>query len=215
MLTSFSVHHIAAQAIRGFYFAPLHKFLHFFLLLLGDMDGWERCNRSFYMLLLSEEDSLFDCGLDSLQTKIMGQQPFDRTVVQNHFQPKPKPFHLPLEGKVSCVSVSKSHAAVVVGSDQTVLTWGRGRDGALGLDEHLVLNFDPPSPLRVTSMNCKVSQVTCGIDFTLFLTSDGQVYSCGSGKMGKLGHGDETDRLLPTLVSYSFKSSHFLIGILQ
>ena len=39
-------------------------------------------------------------------------------------------------------------------------------------------------------------QVTLNKYHTVFLTDDGQVYSCGHGLGGRLGHGDELTRLV-------------------
>ena len=54
-----------------------------------------------------------------------------------------------------------------------------------------------------------MKQVTCGSAFTLMLTSEGKVFSCGSGALGKLGHGDEMDKSLPTLVGIRYASFLF------
>jgi len=42
--------------------------------------------------------------------------------------------------------------------------------------------------------------VACGNNHTLVLTIAGSVWSCGEGGSGRLGHGDESDQLLLTLV---------------
>ncbi|OQR95198.1 hypothetical protein THRCLA_07992, partial [Thraustotheca clavata] len=46
--------------------------------------------------------------------------------------------------------------------------------------------------------NCTV--VACGWDHSLAITRDGDVYSWGSGSNGKLGHGDEENRGIPTKI---------------
>lgn len=159
--------------------------------------GWERTDGFFYMLLQSEDDNPSEVGLNSAFAKMSKTNLSEKSVIENNFHFKPTP----VSGSVTCMSMSSSHAAVVVSNNKSVSTWGHGKDGALGLEEHLISNFDPPSPTPVTSINCQVKEVSCGADFTLMLTTEGRVYSCGSGAMGKLGHGDETDRPLPTLVS--------------
>lgn len=46
----------------------------------------------------------------------------------------------------------------------------------------------------------QICQVACGEDFTVFLTLDGGVFTCGSGRYGQLGHGDNKDEMLPRKV---------------
>lgn len=163
---------------------------------LGDKLGLERTDGLFYMLFQSEDDDPSEVGLNAVFAKMSKANLSDKTVIENNFRFKPAP----VSRSVTCMSMSHSHAAVVVSNSKSVSTWGHGEDGALGLEEHLISNFDPPSPTPVTSIDCQVKEVSCGADFTLMLTTEGRVYSCGSGALGKLGHGDETDRPLPTLV---------------
>lgn len=168
------------------------------LSILGDKLGQEREHGIFYMLLQSEDDTPSEVGLNSVFCKMSKTNFSEKRVIENNFRFKP----VPISGSVTCMSMSSGHAAVVNDDNKGVSTWGRGEDGVLGLEEHLISNFDPPSPTPVTSINCQVKEVCCGAEFTLILTNEGQVYSCGSGALGKLGHGDETDRPLPSLVGY-------------
>lgn len=168
------------------------------LSVLGDKLGQERAYGMFYMLLQSEDDIPSEVGLNSVFCKVSNVNDSEERVIENNFRFRPAP----VSGRVTCMSMSSGHAAVVNDDNKSVSTWGRGEDGALGLEEHLISNFDPPSPVPVTSINCQVKEVCCGAEFTLMLTNEGQVYSCGSGALGKLGHGDEIDRPLPSLVGY-------------
>lgn len=43
-------------------------------------------------------------------------------------------------------------------------------------------------------------QVAAGLNFTVFLTRQGQVYTCGSNTHGQLGHGDTLDRPTPKII---------------
>lgn len=43
-------------------------------------------------------------------------------------------------------------------------------------------------------------QVATGLSFTAILTTEGQVYTCGSNTHGQLGHGDTVDRPTPRVV---------------
>ena len=150
-------------------------------------------------MILQTEGSVLDIGLHSVFDKLSTTTTSETVVVENNFHLKPTA----VWGQVPFVSMSSSHAAIVVTAtpgDSSVATWGHGEDGALGLEQYLTTDFDPSTPTLVTSINCQVKQVACGADFTLMLTTEGKVYSCGSGAFGKLGHGDEKDKRLPTLV---------------
>lgn len=43
-------------------------------------------------------------------------------------------------------------------------------------------------------------QVAAGLNFTVFLTRQGYVYTCGANTHGQLGHGDTQDRPTPKMV---------------
>lgn len=110
-----------------------------------------------------------------------------------------------------------------------VFSWGRDANGRLGLDEDDTLtpvnNAAAPlrkspnkSPKQAKSGNqfrpvpisalqhVTVTQVTCGWNHSMALTSAGEVYAWGNGSDGKLGLGDELDRGTPTLVIDSDRS---------
>jgi len=65
----------------------------------------------------------------------------------------------------------------------------------------LVHAFSIQSPRRIESLTgSPVASVALSDHHSLALTSAGQVYSWGNGASGRLGHGDEATRLVPTPV---------------
>lgn len=48
--------------------------------------------------------------------------------------------------------------------------------------------------------------ITCGEDFTVFLTLDGGVFTCGVSEYGQTGHGTKNDELVPRKVSPNLHS---------
>jgi alpha-tubulin suppressor-like RCC1 family protein len=88
------------------------------------------------------------------------------------------------------------HSAAIL-ADGTLLTWGWGGSfwygaGALGHGG----SEASETPLRVdkfTDEGLAVTQVACGTQHTLVLTSDGGLYSTGKGAFGLLGRGDTHD----------------------
>lgn len=70
-----------------------------------------------------------------------------------------------------------------------VYVWGNNRFGQLGLGEKYkgqVLELP-----KFCSFNLTISSVSCGSDFTAFITLKGHIYSMGSNSNGALGIGGE------------------------
>ncbi|CAH2105537.1 unnamed protein product [Euphydryas editha] len=96
-------------------------------------------------------------------------------------------------------------AMIACGSNHTfalsksgaVFGWGRNMYGQLGLQD--VEDRCYPTHLK-TLRNVKVCHISCGEDFTAFLTLDGGVFTCGSGLHGQTGHGTTKDELVPRKV---------------
>lgn len=157
----------------------------------GDQFGWERNYGLFYMLL-QNEDRVSEVGLMSASEKMCKTTASQRVVVQRSFQLQPSQ----IAEQVISVDMSCSHAVALEGEKHMVSTWGHVDSGALGLTQQ---DISIPTPLA--SINCQIKQVACGAEFTLMLTVEGEVFSWGKGAFGKLGHGDEEDRQLPTLIT--------------
>ncbi|XP_065221289.1 probable E3 ubiquitin-protein ligase HERC4 isoform X2 [Planococcus citri] len=78
-----------------------------------------------------------------------------------------------------------------------VYGWGKNSFGQLGLNN--LKNHNVPSQLR-TLRSVKIKYISCGEDFSVFLTQDGGVFTCGAGMYGQLGHGAFTNEVLPRKV---------------
>ncbi|VFV28351.1 secretion-regulating guanine [Lynx pardinus] len=75
------------------------------------------------------------------------------------------------------------HSAIVT-DEGGLFVCGLNKDGQLGLGHtEDVLYFTTCRSL----LGCPVQQVACGWDFTIILTGNGQVLSCGSNSFGQLG----------------------------
>ena len=81
-----------------------------------------------------------------------------------------------------------------------VLTWGTGTKGQLGLGK--IITFAPNPTLIPRFRNVPITQIAVGIDHVLAISSTGVLYSWGSGRNGKLGHGDYENRFFPAIVRY-------------
>ena len=88
------------------------------------------------------------------------------------------------------------HCACTVQEGQG-LTWGSGLYGQLG-------HFSTSNecfPRKVEHLQDKhIASIACGHRHTIFVTDDGDAYSCGEGVDGKLGHGNETSKLHPVMI---------------
>ena len=136
--------------------------------------------------------------------------------------PKPFEIYLPTDdsgctagqtvaaGWVHCLVVDRDGACFGWGGNNNgtvggaLVISGQGRDGHGAPDETEPppLNSVVRSPIRIPfPSGVQVRSVACGMFHSLAVDRDaGRVYSWGSGKFGKLGHGDLEPRFVPTLI---------------
>ena len=100
--------------------------------------------------------------------------------------------------KVVMIAAKFKHTACVT-RDGAIFWWGDGFAGALGLgDERRRLR-----PQRIGKEIFGTSpavMVACGSSFIIVLTQAGRAWTCGCGKYGRLGHGNENNCLVLTRV---------------
>uniref|UniRef100_T1JEH4 HECT domain-containing protein n=1 Tax=Strigamia maritima TaxID=126957 RepID=T1JEH4_STRMM len=80
----------------------------------------------------------------------------------------------------------------------TLFTWGCNAVGQLGLGDEI--DRSAPS-LQLTLKGHRITYISCGEFHTAFLSLEGQVYTCGAGADGQLGHSNTEDSSSPLLVS--------------
>ncbi|XP_074311075.1 ultraviolet-B receptor UVR8-like isoform X2 [Silene latifolia] len=95
------------------------------------------------------------------------------------------------------VSASHNHAAFVTQSGE-VFTCGDNSNYCCGHKDTTRPIFRPRLVEALKGVPCK--QVAAGLSFTMFLTKEGHVYTCGTNSQGQLGLGDTVDRPTPTIV---------------
>lgn len=86
----------------------------------------------------------------------------------------------------------------------TLYMFGRNNYGQIGIGKITPFEWKPLRPLnseKTKSIESDIVQVECGSEHTLILCNDSRLYSFGWNDHGQLGHGDESDRAKPTLVS--------------
>jgi len=102
-----------------------------------------------------------------------------------------------LEGKnISMVSCGGFHTCAITKAG-AVYSWGGGYFGQLGHGD----DRERRQPRLVKSLKGVIAvQVACGTHHTGILSDAGEVYTWGSGEFGKLGHGDDTSKQVPSVV---------------
>ena len=91
--------------------------------------------------------------------------------------------------QVTAVACGGNHTAVVTASGK-LFTFGQGDHGQLGHGSSLL---QCPTPKQVRSLgNIHVKFVACGEAHTAVITKHGNLYTCGDGRHGKLGMGEES-----------------------
>ncbi|KAK9506239.1 hypothetical protein O3M35_008210 [Rhynocoris fuscipes] len=90
-----------------------------------------------------------------------------------------------------------AHHSFVISKSGAVYGWGKNRFGQLGLNSEVDHIY--PCQLK-TLRSIKVKYIVCGEDFSVFLTQDGGVMTCGAGQYGQLGHGSTSNEILPRKV---------------
>ena len=90
-------------------------------------------------------------------------------------------------------------------SEGRLTSWGTGAHGELGLGQHVTMSPRPQIIPRLRHIN--IAQIAAGKSHVLAVSSSGLLYSWGSGRAGKLGHGDWEDRFAPLMVKF-FEKFH-------
>ncbi|XP_010545810.1 PREDICTED: ultraviolet-B receptor UVR8 [Tarenaya hassleriana] len=143
-----------------------------------------------YHTLLICNSKVYSCG--SSLCGVLGHGPETTQCVA--FTPISFPFP---SAQVVHVSASQNHAAFVLQSGE-VFTCGDNSSFCCGHGDTIRPVFRPRLVEALKGIPCK--QVAAGLNFTVFLTREGRVYTCGTNTHGQLGHGDTLDRLTPKVV---------------
>lgn len=81
-----------------------------------------------------------------------------------------------------------------------VCTWGTGNHGQLGLGPHV--KFAPAPTIIPKLHGIRITQISAGLNHVLAISTEGRMYSWGSGKSGKLGHKNFDDLWIPRTVLF-------------
>lgn len=93
------------------------------------------------------------------------------------------------------VSASNDHG-MALASDGTVWSWGNNTNGRTGQNTG---SGNTTTPTQIGS-DTDWGAISCGNNHSLFLKTDGTLWSCGSDASGQAGQGGGSDLLVPTQV---------------
>lgn len=97
---------------------------------------------------------------------------------------------------IAFIACGGNHSFAVSKSG-AIFGWGKNAFGQLGLNDLDSRCY--PTQLK-TLRSLGVRYVSCGDDFSVFLTNEGGVFTCGAGMFGQLGHGTCSNEILPRMV---------------
>jgi alpha-tubulin suppressor-like RCC1 family protein len=112
--------------------------------------------------------------------------------------------------KISAIACGESYI-IFLTNEGKVYSCGKNEYGQLGLGN----TTQQTMPQQISSLNSfKISAIACGYWHTIFLTNEGNVYSCGENYDGQLGIGNTTQQTTPQPISSlnSFKISAIVCG---
>ncbi|KAM5567097.1 hypothetical protein ABKV19_015290 [Rosa sericea] len=101
-------------------------------------------------------------------------------------------------GPISLLACGGAHVLALT-SGGKVLTWGRGTSGQLGHSDRV----NSPHPKLVMSLDTYfITHASAGWNHSGFVSDAGDVFTCGDGSFGQLGHGDCSLHCSPVKVSF-------------
>ncbi|XP_035207669.1 RCC1-like G exchanging factor-like protein isoform X2 [Stegodyphus dumicola] len=115
---------------------------------------------------------------------------------------EPVPIALPLYNlntKALKVGCGRAHT-VVITDKEGIFSLGNNSYGQCGVPFDATDKSDNIKVYKVEGLSEDVSEVVCGQDHTLFLTTSGKVYSCGWSADGQTGLGHYSNQFTPARV---------------
>jgi len=98
------------------------------------------------------------------------------------------------DSKVDKVALGSTHTLCLLKNGKGKV-WGAGKYGKLGLEATEECNFGQPKDL-IALEKVKVEEFACGPTHSMALTEDGDLYTWGGAKDGKLGY-EESRAVVP------------------
>lgn len=154
------------------------------------------------------EDKLFGTGLNAYSQ--IGYQSVRRN------QPlviilQPVPIKLPLLSKTKIISIACGRAHTIIVTDREgIFSFGNNEFGQCGYP--IIENEIYLGKKQINKVHCinNIIHTVCGDDHTIFLNSNGEIFSCGLGTKGQTGLGHYQNVGIPTLVEGDIKGEKII-----
>ena len=109
-----------------------------------------------------------------------------------------------LKNNIKKIFGGETHTFIVL-KDNTIFCNGNNGFSQLGLhrstSDSLITSFINFS-IQNIELSKKIKKIACGYAYTMFLTNDGNVYSCGAGENGRLGLNSQVNVCTPQLINF-------------
>ena len=120
-----------------------------------------------YHTIILSKDECFGCGKNNR----WGQYSLQKIIIRGKF------------GESVPITISCGSYHTVALTSDGVYSWGENKYGQLGLG-----HFEERTvPQKVDLSNINIISISCGDDYTMILTSNGELFACGDNRYGQLG----------------------------
>lgn len=159
--------------------------------------GWE------HTLFCSASGRVFSAGCGYKDSRRTGIPPvLGHGDCERRIKPTVVQFFIDNNDEITKVACGWDHSLAVTAMG-LVYSWGSGTNGKLGHGDEE--NCDVPT-LIIAMEGKQVKVAKAGCEHTVLLTDEQEVWTFGQGDSGRLGHGDNLTRKVPTLIE-SFSHS--------
>ena len=147
-------------------------------------------------MIITNDDNLWSCGRNDYGQLCHGDQ-------EDHLKPQKTSF-----SAISKISAGFYHS-LFQNSKGEIFSCGNNQKGQCGLGSY---NYSEITPSLILNLPSNLVHFVCGSDQSLFLDSEGNVFSVGSNEFGELGlnHNTNQNELNNQQISYGSCGYHFL-----
>lgn len=160
--------------------------------------GWE------HTMFCTSSGRVYSCGCGYKDSRragippVLGHGDFDRRLKPTLIQ-----YFLDNNEEIVKVACGWDHS-LAVSCQGTIFSWGSGSNGKLGHGDEE--NCDVPTAIR-SMIGKYVKDVKAGCEHSVMLTDDCEIWTCGQGDSGRLGHGDNQTQKSPKRIEFFAQNS--------